>query len=475
MTAERPNILFIIADQFRNSALGFRGQDPTYTPSLNSFAAESKDILHAVSNYPVCSPHRAMLMTGQHPHRNGVPLNINSNTGAGLEPGIGTWSQVLRDAGYGTGYIGKWHLEAVTEEDAIWGEGFREGAVWDAYSPVDRRHGFSFWYSYGAAHDHMHPHYWVGDAPREEKIVVDQWSAEHETDIAIGFLRETTDAAESFALVVSYNPPHQPFELAPATYRPRYAQLSARELLTRPNVDVTGPAGAEAAQAAPLYFAAISAIDHQIGRLLVALEASGHHKNTIVIFTSDHGMQLGSHGLMFKNVPWEESMSLPFLIRWPGRIASGPDDKVLISSVDVGPTLLGLAGLSTSRPPAMQGADLSSRLIGATTTPVPGPAIYYGPPARDGGPGMRGLRTLSHKLLFSCIPDPAQRSGFLLSAQLYDLKSDPYEMSDQAASRPAEVQLMGRELVRQLEIVEDPWAARDQLREHLDGETCSWK
>jgi arylsulfatase A-like enzyme len=467
MTADRPNILFIIADQFRNSALGFRGQDPTYTPALNSFAVQSKDILHAVSNYPVCSPHRAMLMTGQHPHRNGVPVNINSNTGAGLDPGIDTWSQVMHDAGYRTGYIGKWHLEAVTEEDAIWGEGFREGAVWDAYSPVDRRHGFSYWYSYGAADDHMRPHYWVGDAPREKKITVDQWSPEHETDVAIRFLGETAGTPEPFALVVSYNPPHQPFELAPATYAHKYAHLSAHELLTRPNVDVTDPAGREATQAAPLYFAAISALDEQIGRLLDALEASGQHKDTIVVFTSDHGMQLGSHGLMFKNVPWEESMSLPFLVRWPGRIAPGPDDTVLVSSADVGPTLLGLAGLSSFRPTAMQGADLSSRLLSTTPTEVRGPAVYYGPPAQDGRPGMRGLRTLSHKLFFTSAPDPDDPSGFVLSAQLYDLRTDPYEMEDLAASRPAEVQALGRELVRQMDLLGDPWMARDRLLDLL--------
>ncbi|MDI3193843.1 sulfatase [Pseudarthrobacter sp. AL07] len=470
MSTERPNILFIIADQFRNSALGFRGQDPTYTPSLNSLASESKDILHAVSNYPVCSPHRAMLMTGQHPHRNGVPVNINSNTGAGLKPDIGTWANVLDEAGYRTGYIGKWHLEAVTEEDAIWGEGFREGAVWDAYSPMDRRHGFSYWYSYGAAHDHMHPHYWVGDAPREKKITVDQWSVEHETDVALRFLQERETISGPFALVVSYNPPHQPFELAPPTYRSRYTHLSARELLNRPNVDFKDSAAAEAVQAAPLYFAAISALDEQIGRLLAALKDGGQDENTIVIFTSDHGMQLGSHGLMFKNVPWEESMSLPFLIRWPERIAPGADDKLLISSVDVGPTLIGLAGLSSQPKSAMQGTDFSSRLTSRTSEPVSGPAIYYGPPAQDGRPGTRGLRTLSRKLLIRCDADPAHPSGFVLSSQLYDLRSDPYEMEDLAPSRQADVQAMGRELLEQMEMVGDPWAAKDRLRDLLTGE-----
>lgn len=466
MPCRQPNILIVMADQFRNSALGFRGEDPTYTPHLDAFAAESMDVRHAVSSYPVCSPHRAMFMTGQHPHRNGVPVNINSTTGAGLKPDIDTWSSVLHANGYNTGYIGKWHLEAVTEEDALWGEGYREGAVWDAYSPPDRRHGFSFWYSYGAADDHMRPHYWIGDAAREEKTTVEQWSVEHETEVAIRFLREAAGSKEPFALMVSHNPPHQPFHLAPPTHRQRYEAMPLDELLRRRNVDLECPPGQEAICSAPQYFAAVSAVDGQIGRLLRELSALGMADDTIVIFTSDHGMQLGSHGLMYKNVPWEESMSIPFLIRWPGHIQAAADNEVLLSSVDFAPTLLGLAGLSEAIPDEMQGDDLSSELRGRSARAYP-LAVYYGPPGPNGRPGMRGLRTREHKLIAGPEDGVAATSAAVLSVELYDLVEDPYELHNIAATSSALAHVLGMRLVRKLADIGDPWPCKERLAAHL--------
>lgn len=463
---DQPNLLFIMADQFRDAALGFRGADPTRTPCLEALAAESADVTHAVSSYPVCSPHRAMLMTGQHPHRNGVPVNINSNTGAGLHPGIDTWSQVLQDHGYQTGYIGKWHLEAVTDEDAIWGEGFREGAVWDAYSPPDRRHGFSFWYSYGAADNHLRPHYWIGEAPREAKTVVEQWSVEHETDVAIDFLHSVRHADAPFALVVSHNPPHQPFDQLPEAARGSYDHLAPEQLLTRPNVDLASVAGREAAQKAPDYFSAVAAVDEQVGRLLSALEETGQASNTIVVFTSDHGMQLGSHDLMYKNVPWEESMNLPFLIRWPGRIAPRTEDSLVIGSVDVAPTLLGLVGLGDRIPAAMQGTDQSSGLVGDgfQGSADTGSAIYYGPPPPDGGPGIRGLRTADRKLLVEATADEGHPDSYELGARVFDLATDPFEMHDIAGTPAAPERALCAALLRALEDAGDPWPALEDLR-----------
>ena len=168
---------------------------------------------------------------------------------------------------------------------------------------------------------------------------------EHETDVAIRFLRDAAGQEEPFALMVSHNPPHQPFDLAPSTHRHRYNKLPPAELLPRPNVEFDSAGGEEAVASAAQYFAAVSAVDEQVGRLLAEVSTLGMAQNTIVIFTSDHGMQLGSHGLMYKNVPCEESMSIPFLIRWPERIPIGVDDSTVISSMDFAPTLLGLVGI----------------------------------------------------------------------------------------------------------------------------------
>ncbi|MEO8222153.1 MAG: sulfatase-like hydrolase/transferase, partial [Specibacter sp.] len=305
--AKKPNLLFVIADQFRAMCLE-PGGDPVCTPFLDALAFDGVSLANAVSNYPVCSPHRAMMMSGQYPDANGVTHNVNSETakwGVGLRPDAPSWAAVLRDSGYTTGYIGKWHLEAPIPADALHGTGpLEDGRYWDAYSPLDRRHGFDFWYSYGCCDDHLSPHYWTGNAERHERVDVHGWSAAHETDVALDFLRsaasEDSDASP-FALAVSWNPPHQPFDQLPEGHDTSYARLSPAELLNRPNVDLDSGTGREAAAIAPLYYAAVSAIDTQLGRLLSALDALELTANTLVVFTSDHGQQMGSHGLLYKN------------------------------------------------------------------------------------------------------------------------------------------------------------------------------
>ena len=188
--------------------------------------------------------------------------------------------------------------------------------------------------------------------------------------------------------------------------------------------------------------------------------------DTIVIFTSDHGMQLGSHGLMYKNVPWEESMSIPFLIRWPGHIQAAADNEVLLSSVDFAPTLLGLAGLSEAIPDEMQGDDLSSELRGRSARAYPS-AVYYGPPGPNGRPGMRGLRTREHKLIAGPEDGVAATSAAVLSVELYDLVEDPYELHNIAATSSALAHDLGMRLARKLADIGDPWPCKERLAAHL--------
>ncbi|GAA0715326.1 sulfatase-like hydrolase/transferase [Dactylosporangium roseum] len=469
MTAA-PNLLFVIADQWRAGALGFLGEDPVLTPALDELASRSRVLTDAVSTYPVCSPCRAMLMSGQYPHRNGVPFNVNSATApdVGLRPETRCWSDVLSDAGFALGYIGKWHLEAPVDDDAVYGEGRRDdGKVWDAYTPPEHRHGFDFWYSHGCCDNHAQPHFWVGDAPREEVLRVDQWSAEHETDVAVDYLRTAArhyrERAQRFALVLSYNPPHQPFDHVPDRYRGRYEGRDPRDLLRRPNVDWGTPAAAEAADAAPLYYAAITGVDEQIGRLLAVLDDEGLTGDTIVVFTSDHGMQLGSHGLVYKNVPYEESMRVPFLVSWPGHIEPGHDD-LLLGSPDVAATLLGLLGQAGNRPPAMQGRDLSGQLLtagGPETAGRPEAALYIGPGRENLRLDVRGLRTRTHKLIVEAPP------GEPLRHRLFDLVADPYERTDVAGDQPDVVASTAELLCRELDRTGDPWPGRRKVEQEL--------
>lgn len=461
----RPNLLVVLADQFRASALGCLDQDPTCTPALDGLAAGARVLTDAVSTHPVCSPARAMMMTGLYPWSNGVPFNVNSSRvdeGVGLRTDARCWSDVLAEQGYRLGYIGKWHLTPPTADDELYGEGRRDdGKVWDAWTPPQERHGFDFWHSHGCCDQHLEPHYWTTDAPRERPLRVQQWSAEHETDVAIDYLRAAGDADANdrpFALMLSLNPPHQPFDELPEGYLTRYADLSPEELLRRPNVDLASETGHEAAQIAPKYFAAVTAIDDQIGRLLQELDELGLTDDTIVIFTSDHGMQLGSHELIYKNVPFEESIRVPFLVRWPGHVPPGRDD-LLLSSVDVAPTLLGLLGVADQIPDEVQGTDCSAALLGETDAPRPTAALYLGPPYSPGDPDVRGLRTSTHKVVV------ALRENGTVSVRLFDLRSDPYELSDVCADQPDARREMLTALADALRTAGDAWPGLELLRD----------
>jgi arylsulfatase A-like enzyme len=369
---------------------------------------------------------------------------------------------VLREHGWRTGYIGKWHLEPPVAEDERYGEGRREdGKVWDAWSPPERRFGFDFWYSYGAADRHLAPHYWTTDAGRDGRIDVDQWSAEHETDVAIRFMQDGGDGP--FALMVSLNPPHQPFDQVPDRYRARYAGLDEHALLNRPNVPHGTRIAAEAADIARDYFAAITGVDEQVGRLAEAVTRLGTGRRTVMMFTSDHGMQLGSHGLLYKNVAYEESMRLPLIVHAPGMVPPGELGTV-VDSVDFAPTILGLAGVAVpdSR---MVGRDRSAAILGtvdeaattAKSVSVDGDdaTLYCRFASRSDPSSVRGLRTPVAKIIATWHPADG------LVVQCFDLQADPYEQHDRSGEPSA--RSLGRRLCAALDAAEDRWEGRSAL------------
>ncbi len=428
------------------------------TPHLDRLAAEGCLGRQSVSSYPVCSPHRAMFLTGRRPSENGVTLNVHSESacdGVGLRDGLTTWASVLRDQGYRTGYIGKWHLEPPVAEDEVHGEGRRDdGRVWDAWSPPERRFGFDFWHSYGAADRHLAPHYWTTDAARDARVDVEGWSAEHEIDVTIGYIAEEHDLP--FALMVSLNPPHQPFDQVPERYRRPYADFGEDDLLVRPNVPRGTPLAADAAEIARDYFAAITGVDEQIGRLATAAEATG--RLTVLLFTSDHGMQLGSHGLLYKNVAYEESMRLPLIVHAPGAIPPGVCDAT-VSSLDFAPTILGLAGFPDEAS-ALPGRDRSAELTRAAST-SDDEAVYYRYASRSDPASARGLRTPGEKVVATLAP------GTGIAIEYFDLVVDPYEL-DSRPDAPAAKALAER-LVATLHAESDDWAGLAALREFAAG------
>ena len=455
-TKKHPNLVMVFPDQMRGQSLGFLNEDPVVTPHLDRFATESLVLTQAVSNYPVCSPFRAMLMTGKYSSSNGVISNCNNHTeplGCELRKEDRCWSDVLKAKGYSLGYIGKWHLDS-PREPYIDCSNNRGETKWNEWCPPDRRHGFDYWYSYGTYDMHMKPLYWSTDAGRDGFHYVNQWGPEHEADQAIAYIENRTgehrDSSQPFALVVSMNPPHTPYTQFPEKYLKAYEGKSARDLLVRPNVDTTGESEMSklALEHTRNYFANITGVDEQFGRIVQAIDDAGLKKDTIVLFMSDHGDCLGTHNQETKNNPYEESMRIPFIVRWPGHIGKGRDD-LLFSSPDIYPTLLDLMGFADAIPESVEGTSHAGILLGEKG-PRPSSQLYL--QLRS---GLRGVRTHAYKLILTPATDGS------LEPTLYDLKQDPYELTNVAEERPEIVEALIQEELR-------PWLEKTGDRFALD-------
>lgn len=445
MNQSRPNLLFLFADQWRRQAMGFMEEDDVITPNIDEFAGKSRVYDHGLSCTPLCSPHRAALLTGKYPISNGVFTNCKIGSDVALKEEEICISDVLKKEEYQTGYIGKWHLD-VPEQN--YKKTPMSGARnWDAYTPPGpKRHGFDYWYSYGTFDHHLEPHYWQ-DSP--EMIKIDEWSVQHETDKAIEYMKEHKDKGP-FSLFVSWNPPHSPYDIVPEKYKKLYED---KEITLRPNV-MDGPFRAhtgeglggtkeELIQKTKDYFAAITGIDENFGRLLAYLKEAGLEENTIVVLSADHGDLMGSHGMMAKHVWHEESVGIPFIIRWPEKIEEGRDKATMINSVDVMPTLLGLMGLSI--PDTVEGADLSFSMTGEKGE-APEVAFLAGYPGRDvfleafknanqdpRSKGWRAARTTRYTYVI--------HAGYLPNDEkvikyLYDNVEDPYQQNPLELANP---------------------------------------
>ena len=435
MSHNHPNLLYVFADQWRRGAMGCAGEDPVLTPRMDAFAASGVRCTACTSTFPLCSPHRASLFTGKYPLSAGFFTNCKTGLSMRLgdeEYGLG---QALKDNGYQTAYIGKLHLDEPEQNHcAAPASGARD---WDAYTPPGvRRHGFDFWYSYGACDRHLHPHYWK-DTPA--MIEADQWSPEHETDVAIRWM-EQADRSRPFAAVISWNPPHSPYDQVPQ----KYLDLYPEDIPFKGNVDPSnvhqhtgekanfGPDGMR--KTLRQYYAAVSGLDEQFGRLLDALDRLGLADNTVVVLSADHGDMMGSHGLLAKHVWYEESIGIPFVAAGPG-IGQGVCGSVL-GSQDQMPTLLGLLNLPV--PASVEGIDCSWDIRHAATDPekstflcaCPGREIFLQQFAQAGldprAYGWRGIRTARYTYVIDAGYAPQKNPP--VQRLLYDLEADPLQL-----------------------------------------------
>jgi arylsulfatase A-like enzyme len=392
--APRPNILFVLVDQWRAKATGYAGDPNVKTPNLDRLASQSVRLTNAVSVCPVCSPYRAALMTGRYPTSTGMFLND-----AYLPDRELCVAEVLREAGYATAYIGKWHLD---------------GHGRDSYIPPERRQGWDYWKGAECDHNYNHSHYYTGTS--SEKRFWEGYDAFAQTKDAQAYLRAHAKGVKPFILMISYGAPHFPHDTAPQQYKDLYPLDQIR---LAPNVPPDQQE--KARREAQGYYAHCTALDRCVGDLMATLAETGLERNTILVFTSDHGEMLGAHGCppWMKHVAWDESARVPFLLRYPplpgsaGRTLNTP-----INTLDIFPTLFGLAGVAVPR--SFEGEDLSRLLRGSG--PGPDRAALYMAVApfipRPHGIEYRAVRTNRYTYVRTL-------DGPWL---LFDDRQDPYQM-----------------------------------------------
>jgi arylsulfatase A-like enzyme len=325
---------------------------------------------------------------------------------------------------------------------------------WNEWCPPERRHGFDFWYSYGTYDYHNKPMYWRTHAKRNEYHYVKQWGPEHEADLAIDYLRNENgafrDPNKPFGLVVGMNPPHMPYEYVPERYVKQYERYSLDELCKRSNIPPAGTKWGDYYRAnIRNYFAMITGVDDQFGRILCALEDTGLADNTIIVFTSDHGNCLGIHNMIAKNNYYEESIRVPFIIRWPDVILP-QRDNLLFSAPDIYPTLLDLMGFGKDIPESVQGTSYAD-LFRGDPQERPQAQLCMRMLLEKPHLGWRGIRTSTHTFVIIRQPDEEEQQ------KLFNNDEDPYQCRNIAPENPALVAHLSQELTRLLYETGDPW------------------
>ncbi|MBN2452066.1 MAG: sulfatase [Lentisphaeria bacterium] len=451
---DRPNILFVFADQMRAQAAGYAGDPNVHTPCMDRLAAESLTFTTAVSNCPVCTPYRACLLTGQYPLRHGLFMNdlCLPDNGHAI-------AREFRRAGYDTAYIGKWHLDGHGRTRPI---------------PPERRQGFEAWKVLECTHSYNHSQYYDGEdtTPR----FWEGYDAYAQTAAAVTYIRARQHGTRPFVLFLSFGTPHDPYDTAPEELKACYPE-GALEL--RDNVPPHRAALARRQLTG--YYAHVAAIDRCLAQLDGALAEAGLAENTIFVFTSDHGDMLESHAHdqtagplrgPRKQAPYDESILVPLLLRYPGRYGSrGRAVPTPIATPDIMPTLLSLCDVPI--PGTVEGIDFTPVIEGAGGTGREGVLIAAYHPFADwrtarGGRPYRGIRTETHTFV-------RDRNGPWL---LFDNRADPYQKTNlvNTAATASVQQCLDAELRRILALQNDPFDPPEVLRQtwkyHVDDQEC---
>lgn len=414
MSTARRNVIMIVADQLRRSALGCYGDPNVSTPHIDALAGGGARFDAASSTYPVCVPYRFSLMTGEYAHTRAIP-SIEWR----MSPAERTLADEFNEAGFDTALFGKWHLYG--------GFGHLPGhtVVKASRTPIPRpfQGRWQRFAGFDICNDPYDTYYFNEGDPTPHKI--EGYQTDGLFDLTLDWLRAPERRDRPFATVLNVEPPH-PLFTAPEAYLDRWKD---RDLVLRDNVDLErdyrkrGPHGTSLLDDMRVYYAMIENLDDNVGRLVAELRASGLLDSTTIVLSADHGELLGSHGAQSKQRPWEESIGIPLIVsRGGGRVIEDP-----VCTEDLFPTLLGLAGLAPRDP--KPGLDLTSVVDGAATgLDRDGVLLEFVSELRDFMPfheeTWRGFRTGRYK--YTVLGDAHGGRPW----QFFDLVADPYEQTN---------------------------------------------
>ena len=385
----RPNIVFIMADDLGYADLSCYGRRDYRTPNIDSLAAEGMKFTQAYSNSPVCSPTRTALITGRYQYR--LPVGLEEPLGArrvGLPPEHPTLPSLLREAGYGTMLIGKWHLGNLPD-----------------YGPL--KSGYDHFYGIrGGGVD-----YFTHKFSTRQEDPVDLWEDDRRIEVkgyltdllgnrAVEAIADYARQKRPFFMSLHFTAPHWPWE-GPGD------EAESRRLTSIYHLD---------GGSLKTYARMVMQMDLQVGRVLKALESAGIAGQTIVIFTSDNGGERFSDTWPFtgkKTELLEGGLRVPLVVRWPGRIRAGSISHQVTISMDWMPTLLELAGTAQARDYPPDGISIVPALL-RNAPPVERKLFwrykYMGQRAVRAG-DMKYLKIGKNSFLFNVVEDPLERAN----------------------------------------------------------------
>jgi len=405
---DRPNVLVVLTDQQRPDTIGAYGSPMDLTPNLDDVAADGTRFDAAVTPQPLCGPARSCLQTGQYATesgcwKNGIALPDDADH---------LLARRFAEAGYRTGYVGKWHLANTVEEPV----------------PAGRRAGYQDWKAADVLEFTSHPEEGTVYDEDGEPVELDGYRVDALTDLTISALESTE---EPFFTVLSHLEPHHQNDMETYVAPDGYADRHRRNPYVPP--DLQGRPG-DWYEELPDYYGICERIDETFGRLLDALEREGLAEDTIVVFASDHGCHFRTRPGEYKRSPHDASVRVPLVFHGPG-IRSDAVVESPVSLLDLPPTLLDLAGIEV--PDEMQGHSLVPELTGGTSD-RPEEAFVQISESQIG----RAIRTDRWKYAVAAPSERGWRGGLdepasdlYVERHLYDLHADPAERVN-LVSRP---------------------------------------